>query len=272
MPRATEHIAEMIDIMRGLIDKGHAYASRRRRVFRREQGRRLRQTVPPRPGADGGRRPHRGERPQAQPRRLRPVEGGQAGRAGMGQSVGTGPAGLAHRMLRHEHEVLGKTLDIHGGGLDFQFPHHENELAQSESFTGQRSRALDAQRPLEDGHGQDGRLRRQRRQRRRSAQEVSPGDGALSAARHALSQPNRVQRGPAERGEAEFGQLLSLLRALPAHDREELPSNRRPEAGAASSAARGRSSARSAACASASWSAWTTISTRAAPSAPYTSC
>src|SRR6185436_279289 len=33
-------------------------------------------------------------------------------------------------------DLLGKTLDIHGGGLDLQFPHHENELAQSESATG----------------------------------------------------------------------------------------------------------------------------------------
>jgi cysteinyl-tRNA synthetase len=33
-------------------------------------------------------------------------------------------------------KLLGATLDIHGGGLDLQFPHHENELAQSESFTG----------------------------------------------------------------------------------------------------------------------------------------
>jgi cysteinyl-tRNA synthetase len=33
-------------------------------------------------------------------------------------------------------KLLGQTLDIHGGGLDLQFPHHENELAQSESFTG----------------------------------------------------------------------------------------------------------------------------------------
>ncbi|HMC89560.1 MAG TPA: DALR domain-containing protein, partial [Gemmataceae bacterium] len=32
--------------------------------------------------------------------------------------------------------LLGQTLDIHGGGLDLQFPHHENELAQSESYTG----------------------------------------------------------------------------------------------------------------------------------------
>jgi cysteinyl-tRNA synthetase len=33
-------------------------------------------------------------------------------------------------------KMLGETLDIHGGGLDLQFPHHENELAQSESLTG----------------------------------------------------------------------------------------------------------------------------------------
>jgi cysteinyl-tRNA synthetase len=33
--------------------------------------------------------------------------------------------------------LLGHTLDIHGGGLDLQFPHHENELAQSESYTGE---------------------------------------------------------------------------------------------------------------------------------------
>jgi cysteinyl-tRNA synthetase len=33
-------------------------------------------------------------------------------------------------------KLLGRTLDIHGGGLDLEFPHHENELAQSESYTG----------------------------------------------------------------------------------------------------------------------------------------
>ena len=44
-------------------------------------------------------------------------------------------------------KLLGKTLDIHGGGLDLQFPHHENELAQSESYTGVPVRqVLDAQR------------------------------------------------------------------------------------------------------------------------------
>ncbi len=34
------------------------------------------------------------------------------------------------------HKHLGDTLDIHGGGMDLLFPHHENEIAQSESYTG----------------------------------------------------------------------------------------------------------------------------------------
>ena len=34
------------------------------------------------------------------------------------------------------HEALGDQIDIHGGGIDLIFPHHENEIAQSESYTG----------------------------------------------------------------------------------------------------------------------------------------
>ena len=45
--------------------------------------------------------------------------------------------GLLNVVLPLAQELLGKTLDIHGGGLDLQFPHHENELAQSESDTGE---------------------------------------------------------------------------------------------------------------------------------------
>jgi cysteinyl-tRNA synthetase len=36
------------------------------------------------------------------------------------------------------YETLGKRIDIHGGGLDLKFPHHENEIAQSEAFTGEK--------------------------------------------------------------------------------------------------------------------------------------
>ena len=35
-------------------------------------------------------------------------------------------------------KLLGDTIDIHGGGMDLKFPHHENEIAQSEAVTGQK--------------------------------------------------------------------------------------------------------------------------------------
>ena len=47
-------------------------------------------------------------------------------------------ARLAHRVLRHGDEVPGTSLDIHTGGKDLKFPHHENEIAQSEALTGKR--------------------------------------------------------------------------------------------------------------------------------------
>ena len=44
-------------------------------------------------------------------------------------SPGAGPPRLAYRMLGYGHEVPGDTVDIHGGGADLVFPHHENEIA-----------------------------------------------------------------------------------------------------------------------------------------------
>ena len=79
-------------------------------------------------------------------------------------------------------KLLGKTLDIHGGGLDLQFPHHENELAQSESFTGCNPSSMTGctMACCKIGHGENGRAQsRQRRQHRRFAQTPSPGDGAV---------------------------------------------------------------------------------------------
>ena len=44
---------------------------------------------------------------------------------------GEGFPGLAYRMLRHGHQISRARFDIHGGGMDLQFPHHESEIAQS---------------------------------------------------------------------------------------------------------------------------------------------
>ena len=55
--------------------------------------------------------------------------------------VGRGPPGLAHRVLGDGAQYLGDEFDIHGGGLDLRFPHHENELAQSHGRRATASRA-----------------------------------------------------------------------------------------------------------------------------------
>ena len=55
----------------------------------------------------------------------------------MGLAVGQGASGLAHRVLHAGTRELGTTIDLHGGGDDLIFPHHECEAAQSEAATGE---------------------------------------------------------------------------------------------------------------------------------------
>ena len=107
-------------------------------LFRHRQVPRLRPPVQDQPRGPAAGQPRRrrrvrkGERP-----RLRPLEGAQGGRARLGDRDRAGPAGLAHRMLGHElRSILGRTFDIHCGGVDNIFPHHENEIAQSEAANG----------------------------------------------------------------------------------------------------------------------------------------
>ena len=52
----------------------------------------------------------------------------------MGLPVGPRPARLAYRVLRDGRGDLGPAFEIHGGGLDLVFPHHENEVAQSRAL------------------------------------------------------------------------------------------------------------------------------------------
>ena len=83
-PRATGHIPEMVELIRQLIDKGHAYAAAdgsRRRLLRREVLAGVRLAVGPAARRHGGRRGRRPAR-QARPARLRALEGPQARRAG----------------------------------------------------------------------------------------------------------------------------------------------------------------------------------------------
>jgi cysteinyl-tRNA synthetase len=137
IPKATEHIAEMIEIMRGLIDKGHAYPAGGDVYFD--------VTRDPDYGKLCNRDPEQleaGARIEVSDRKRNPGDfalwkGAKPGEPAWDSPWGPGRPGWHIECSAMSMKYLGKTLDIHGGGLDLQFPHHENELAQSESFTGQ---------------------------------------------------------------------------------------------------------------------------------------
>lgn len=136
-PRATEHIAEMIEILRGLIAKGHAYPSAGDVYFDVASD--------PDYGKLCNRDPEQleaGARIEVSDKKRNPGDfalwkGSKPGEPAWDSPWGPGRPGWHIECSAMSMKLLGTTLDIHGGGLDLQFPHHENELAQSESFTDQ---------------------------------------------------------------------------------------------------------------------------------------
>jgi cysteinyl-tRNA synthetase len=136
MPRATDHIDGMIDIMKGLIDKGYAYAAGGDVYFdvlKDDDYGKLCNRDPEQLEA--------GARVEVSEKKRNPVDfamwkASKPGEPAWDSPWGKGRPGWHIECSAMSMKLLGKTLDIHGGGLDLQFPHHENEMAQSESFTG----------------------------------------------------------------------------------------------------------------------------------------
>ncbi len=136
MPRATEHIADMIQMMQTLIDKGYAYPAGGDVYFDISKD------------DDYGKLCHRdpeqmeaGSRIEVSDKKRNPGDfalwkASKPGEPTWPSPWGPGRPGWHIECSAMSTRILGQTLDIHGGGLDLQFPHHENELAQSESFTG----------------------------------------------------------------------------------------------------------------------------------------
>jgi cysteinyl-tRNA synthetase len=130
-PRATRHIAEMIDIIQRLIDKGHAYAAEGHVLF----------SVPSFPayGHLSGRSPDEllaGARIDVAPYKRDPGDfvlwkPSPPDLPGWESPWGRGRPGWHIECSAMSWRYLGETFDIHGGGTDLIFPHHENELAQS---------------------------------------------------------------------------------------------------------------------------------------------
>ncbi|MCK9519248.1 MAG: cysteine--tRNA ligase [Dehalococcoidia bacterium] len=136
-PRATGEIAKIIEVIQGLEEKGFAYASGGDVYYRvrRKEG--------------YGKLSHRKIDDLLSGARIDPTElkedpldfalwkGAKPGEPSWDSPWGPGRPGWHIECSAMAMEYLGPTIDIHGGGADLIFPHHENEIAQSEAFTGQ---------------------------------------------------------------------------------------------------------------------------------------
>jgi cysteinyl-tRNA synthetase len=130
-PRATEHIADMITMIERLIASGHAYAAEGHVLF----------SVPSFPayGRLSGRSPEEllaGARIDVAPYKRNPGDfvlwkPSTPDLPGWDSPWGRGRPGWHIECSAMSWRYLGETFDIHGGGTDLIFPHHENELAQS---------------------------------------------------------------------------------------------------------------------------------------------
>jgi cysteinyl-tRNA synthetase len=135
-PRATEHIPEMIEIIQRLIAKGLAYAVEGDVYFEVR-------TFPPYGRLSGknlddllaGARVEVDER-KRDPRDFALWKSAKPGEPQWPSPWGPGRPGWHIECSAMASQHLGETLDIHGGGEDLIFPHHECEIAQSEGATG----------------------------------------------------------------------------------------------------------------------------------------
>jgi len=130
-PRATGHVPEMIALMRRLFDRGHAYAAGGDVYFDVS-------SYPPYGELSGQRLEHM--RPaddtdtadaKRDPRDFALWKGSKPGEPVWETPWGPGRPGWHLECSAMATKYLGSAFDIHGGGLDLLFPHHENELAQS---------------------------------------------------------------------------------------------------------------------------------------------
>ncbi len=135
-PRATEEIPKMIEVIEGLIQKGHAYEVGGDVYFRVQSdpdyGKLSHRTLD---GMMAGARVEIGEAKE-HPLDFALWKAAKPGEPQWHSPWGPGRPGWHIECSAMSLKYLGETLDIHGGGQDLTFPHHENEIAQSESFTG----------------------------------------------------------------------------------------------------------------------------------------
>ena len=135
-PRATESIPEIIELIQQLIDRGYAYASggdvyyavQKFPSYGRLSGRKLEDMQA---GASG--RVDKQEEQKRYPFDFALWKAAKPDEPFWSSPWGDGRPGWHIECSAMVRSRLGKTIDIHAGGADLQFPHHENEIAQSEA-------------------------------------------------------------------------------------------------------------------------------------------
>lgn len=138
-PKATDFLPEMIQMISELIDKGYAYVGNNQDVYYNVQK-----------FKDYGCLSHReldelisGARVEVNEAKKNPLDfvlwkAAKPGEPSWESPWGLGRPGWHTECAAMSLKILGETFDIHGGGPDLKFPHHENELAQAEAITNKK--------------------------------------------------------------------------------------------------------------------------------------
>jgi len=134
-PRATENIDA---IMRWLKARGKRFCLQCGRgcVFQRQEIYRIREAFSPVIGGFGAWRKNWRGWKEKRPHGFCVVEGSKPGEPAWDSPWGKGRPGWHIECSAMANKYLGETIDIHSGGQDLVFPHHENEIAQSEAANG----------------------------------------------------------------------------------------------------------------------------------------
>jgi cysteinyl-tRNA synthetase len=138
-PRATQTMDKIEAMIQGLIDKGFAYPAKNGDVY-------FRVNKDPEYGKLSGRKlddMQAGSRIEIEEEKEHPMDfaiwkAAKPGEPAWDSPWGKGRPGWHIECSAMNLAILGEQIDIHGGGNDLVFPHHENEIAQSESFTGKQ--------------------------------------------------------------------------------------------------------------------------------------
>jgi len=135
-PRATQEIPKILEVVQGLVDKGYAYPAGGSVYFRvrkfPEYGKLSHRSLDSMISAEGA----LGSDEKEDPMDFVIWKAAKPGEPSWDSPWGKGRPGWHIECSAMSLKYLGETLDIHGGGQDLVFPHHENEIAQSESYTG----------------------------------------------------------------------------------------------------------------------------------------